>query len=410
MPEAIKIIKDYKQKLLNKEEIDINKYDSETQNIIVDYNKIVDNSYILRGERYLVGKNLSEDIDTITFGELTTEVKTKSQESDEIYSISNQRGFVKSVEYFNDYFEVEDKSKYNRVEYGTFAFNPARINVGSIALYENEMPGCISPMYKRFKIREEYTEKLDPKYLLAILKSEYAKSYINNKRTGVRGSVDLESLSDLKIPIPSKDKQNLISLKMNMLYSMNVAKENIKFTVLEDKDWPNVPITNLFEFEKGSQQITKNQNGEYSLVTTSSIIGSDHFDYDEEAICVPMISSKGHGVAELKNIFYINGKFCWGDILMVRRKKAGAEFNMKFYYYYLATYLDKYFTRLMTGTSNVGFTIDDMNGIEIPYPAIEEQNRIVEAGKKYEEVISNIEKLEEECNNQIDDMIKDMQQ
>ena len=70
-------------------------------------------------------------------------------------------------------------------------------------------------------------------------------------------------------------------------------------------------------FEKGTQQISKNKDGEYSLVTTASIVPSDHYDYDSEAICVPTISSKGHGVAELKRIFYANGKFCCGDILMV---------------------------------------------------------------------------------------------
>lgn len=409
LPEAKKIIMNYHNSLLNNEEIKEENIDSNVENIIVDYDKIINNSYILRGERYLVGKSLDENIEFISFGELTEEVKGKSEENDEIYSISNKRGFAKSADYFNEYFEVEDKSKYIRVSKGTFAFNPARINVGSIALFENDMPGCVSPMYKRFKIKSKYQEKILDKYLLALMKSDYAKEYINNKRTGVRGSVDLDGLKDLKVPIPGIDEQKLIASKITMLNSLNTTKEEIKYTVIENKEWKLVPITDLFEFEKGSQQISKNKEGEYSIVTTSTIAPSDHYDYDEEAICVPMISSKGHGVAELKNIFYVNGKFCCGDILMVMRKKAGAKFNMKFYYYYLSTYLDKYFTRLMTGTSNVGYTLDDIEGIMIPYPSIKEQDDIVEAGEKYETVITNLERLEEESNKQIDHMIEGMQ-
>lgn len=410
LPEATKIIKKYRDRLINGEIIEEKKIESSLQNVIVDLKKISNNSFILRGERYLVGKTLDENVNYIVFSELTEEVKIKSEENDEIYSISNQRGFVKSEEYFNDYFEVEDKSKYNRVIKGTFAFNPARLNVGSIALYENDLPGCVSPMYKRFKIRSKHEKKIIPKYLLALLKSDYAKSYINNKRTGVRGAVAFEELKDLKIPVPGIDEQKLIASKINMLDYLTITIEQIKYSVIENKEWKFIPITKLFEFEKGKQQISKNKSGEFSIVTTATISPSDRYDYDEEAICVPMVSSKGHGVAELKKIFYISGKFCCGDILMVIRKKKNSKVNMKFYYYYLSTYLDKYFTRLMTGTSNVGFTIDDIEGIEIPYPSIEEQNQIVKSGEKYEQVIDNLKKLEEECNTQIDNMIQEMQQ
>lgn len=409
LPEAKKIILKFHEDLANGNLIEQKSIESDVQNVIVSYDKIKNSSYLLRGERYLVGKTLNENVNHVLFGDITEEVKGKSEPQDTIYSISNKRGFIKSDDYFKDYFEVDDKEKYNRIVNGTFAFNPARINVGSIALYENDVPGCISPMYKRFKIKDDYLEKINPKYLLAIMKSEYARSFINNKRTGVRGSVDLDALSSLKIPVPNNDEQKIIASKMNMIEKLSESKDTIKFSVLEDDEWKKVPITELFDFEKGSQQISKNKTGKYSLVTTSSIVDSDHYDYDEEAICVPMISSKGHGVAELKKIFYINGKFCCGDILMVMRKKANTEFNMKFYYYYFSTYLDKYFTRLMTGTSNVGFTLDDVKNIEIPYPEINVQDRITNEGLKYEIVIQNIETLETECFNQIDQMISNMQ-
>lgn len=409
LPEAQRIIKEYHDMLIIGTDIQQEKMESDIQNIIVDTDRITENSYILRGERYLVGNSVDENIDHLLFGEITEEVKLASTLDDEIYSISNKNGFVKSSDFFNNYFEVDDKSKYIRVEKGVFAFNPARINVGSIALYENDAPGCISPMYKRFKIKDEYKDTINEKYLLALIKSDYAKAYINNKRTGVRGSVDLTNLAELKVPIPSIDEQKIIATKMNMIYSLNNTKDQIVYTVKESKSWEKVAIDTLFDFKKGNQQISKNKPGEYSIVTTSAIAPSDHYDYEDEAICVPMTSSKGHGVAELKRIFYINGKFCCGDILMVMRKKKDVTLNMKFYYYYLSTYLDKYFTRLMTGTSNVGFTIDDLKGIEIPYPRIEEQNRIAEDGKKYEKALDVLTNLEFECTKQIDDFISDME-
>ena len=243
------------------------------------------------------------------------------------------------------------------------------------------------------------------KYLLSILKSKYAKDYINRKRTGVRGSVDLNGLADLQIPIPNISEQKIISSKQDMNSSLSTSIEKINYTVTESDKWNIVPITELFEFEKGNQQISKNKDGEYSLVTTASIVPSDHYDYDSEAICVPTISSKGHGVAELKRIFYVKGKFCCGDILMVMLPKSEKKVNVKFYYYYLSTYLDKYFTRLMTGTTNVGFTIDDAKTISIPYPDIDEQNRIVAEAEKYEKAVESLNDIIEENNKTIDKLI-----
>jgi type I restriction enzyme S subunit len=61
---------------------------------------------------------------------------------------------------------------------------------------------------------------------------------------------------------------------------------------------------------KGTSPISKTRPGVYPLVTT----GEEHktadtFQFDAEAVCIPLISSTGHGHASLKWVHYQTGKF-----------------------------------------------------------------------------------------------------
>ena len=72
----------------------------------------------------------------------------------ESYSISNESGFVPQNEQFENGGTMSnaDKRLYYIVSPDSFAYNPARINVGSIARLKDYDKGIISPMYIVFKI------------------------------------------------------------------------------------------------------------------------------------------------------------------------------------------------------------------------------------------------------------------
>lgn len=95
-----------------------------------------------------------------------------------------------------------DFHNYKIVKPNQFAYNPSRINLGSIAL-RNEFDGkCIvSPMYVVFEVID--TEKLMPDYLLLWLsRSEFFRSTSFYASGSVRDTFGFDNMNDVEIPIP----------------------------------------------------------------------------------------------------------------------------------------------------------------------------------------------------------------
>ena len=68
-----------------------------------------------------------------------------------MFSVTNDRGFVPQSEQFEGRDMVgEDIKAYKIIHTNDFAYNPARINVGSIAIYTGEKPCMISSLYVCF--------------------------------------------------------------------------------------------------------------------------------------------------------------------------------------------------------------------------------------------------------------------
>ena len=63
---------------------------------------------------------------------------------------------VPSEEFFNKRVHSRDISRYLLVEQGDFAYNPARINIGSIGMLQDDVVGAVSPVYVVFRPRKEF--------------------------------------------------------------------------------------------------------------------------------------------------------------------------------------------------------------------------------------------------------------
>lgn len=103
-----------------------------------------------------------------------------------------------------------DFHNYKIVKPNQFAYNPSRINLGSIAL-RNEVDGkCIvSPMYVVFEVID--SEKLMPDYLLLWLsRSEFLRSTLFYASGSVRDTFGFDEMNDVAIPIPDISVQREI--------------------------------------------------------------------------------------------------------------------------------------------------------------------------------------------------------
>lgn len=106
-----------------------------------------------------------------------------------------------------------DLSKYLYIEENYFAYNPYRINVGSIGLTPEGVQGLVSPAYIVFKTKET----LLPEILFGFLKSFDGLQQINKLARGtVRKALRYDDLCEIELTVPSIEKQNeILNLKRN---------------------------------------------------------------------------------------------------------------------------------------------------------------------------------------------------
>ena len=93
-----------------------------------------------------------------------------------------------------------DFSNYKIVSPSQFAYNPSRINLGSIAIREGD--ACIvSPMYIVFEVSDP--GKLLPEYLyLWLSRSEFFRSTLFYASGSVRDTFDFSNMKEVAIPVP----------------------------------------------------------------------------------------------------------------------------------------------------------------------------------------------------------------
>ena len=139
-------------------------------------------------------------------------VKNHLDESIPVYSVTNDRGFCSG--YFNKDVASKDKTTYKIVPRGYFAYNPSRINVGSIAWQNSAERVIVSPLYVVFKV----SDKLDRQYLLHYLKSDVGMTFIKAHAAGsVRDSLKFSDLKELPIHVVPLEKQRKIARTLDKL-------------------------------------------------------------------------------------------------------------------------------------------------------------------------------------------------
>lgn len=111
---------------------------------------------------------------------------------------------------------------YKVVNKGDFAYNPSRINLGSIALCE--MNKCIiSPMYVVFKIKADASIGLLSEYLnLWFRRTEFQRSTLFFAAGSVRDTFDFNAMQNVRIPLPPLSVQQAI---VNIYNCANEAKK-----------------------------------------------------------------------------------------------------------------------------------------------------------------------------------------
>lgn len=165
-------------------------------------------------------------------------------------------------------------------------------------------------------------------------------------------------------------------------------------------EYTKVKIGDICRIEKGRTGIASAAQGEYPLVVTAEERKTcDEYQFDCEAVCIPLVSSSGHGKKSLKNVHYQSGKFALGSILCAVIPNNPQEVNARYLYQYLQFYKDTLLVPLMKGAANVSLSMRDIAKVEIPLPDFDTQAALaktfVEAQKKQKQLDAEFEKQTE---------------
>ncbi len=138
------------------------------------------------------------------------------------------------------------------------------------------------------------------------------------------------------------------------------------------------PLGELCTLVKGTSPISKTLRGPYPLVTTGEVHKTaDSFQFEDEAVCIPLISSTGHGHASLKRVHYQTGKFALANLLAAAFVKDRSALSAKFLARYLMFSKDRLIVPLMTGAANMSISVDRLATVPIEFPPLAEQEQIV---------------------------------
>ena len=162
--------------------------------------------------------------------------KNKDNKYSYVESVSNKFGFIAQNEQFEDRnVASNDTSNYYVIEKGVFAYNPSRLNVGSLALKQNDKVSLVSPLYECF------TTNQNQDFMLEWFQSkEFKRGTFSKYEGGVRNTLNFNNLSSIEIKLPSLESQSKIVKVLNCYNKMiNLELEK---------------LNKLLEFKKGLMQ------------------------------------------------------------------------------------------------------------------------------------------------------------
>lgn len=250
---------------------------------------------------------LPKEWDITRLGEFVEEVREKNKSNFQypVFTVSNQYGFVLSDEFFDKRVYSKKLNTYKIVRSDYFAYNPYRVNVGSLALLDQEV-GLVSPAYVVFRVSKP--EHLYPPFLYRLIKSPRYLDEIRRiamSRGSVRRSLSFRDLSDFQIPLPQLAEQRKIAY---FLSTVQTAIEKTEALIRATRELKKSLTKHLFTYGP----VTIDQAENMPLKETEIGLVPEGWD----VIRLGMVCQKTRQTDPRKNH---NLDFCYVDVSSISR-------------------------------------------------------------------------------------------
>ena len=314
--------------------------------------------------------------------------RNNGQKVERVLSVTNSQGFVNQDEYFEGTVHSADISNYKIVRKNQFAYNPSRVNVGSIDILKNYEEGALSPMYVIFEVDKD---KLLPEYFKYYFQTNrFYENVKNNTQGSVRNSLSFKSLADFDYLLPPIKEQEKIVEILKTIDSIiekyeNLLEEKNKFIksqfvkILKDKNIKKYSLNEIAQYWNGLTYSPSNVKENGMIVLRSSNIKNSKLNFEDiirvdcdvkeknivEENDILMCSRNGSSnlVGKVALIRDLNETMCFGAFMMIIRSKY-----YKFLYYYFQNSLFRKNISLETTTQINQITVSMLDKIEVPIP------------------------------------------
>ena len=204
--------------------------------------------------------------------------------------MTNSYGFTPSEAYFSKEVYSKELKTYKVVERNMIAFNPSRINVGSVALQDKADEVIVSPLYVVFSVDER---RLLPEYVVRFLKSKPGLRQIAARSIGtVRNNLKYDALCRMEMNLPSLEDQQTqlaalslvekqISAQKAMIsHLQSLAKS--RFVEMFGKElWQKKSIGDLaLDIRYGTSKKASNA-GKYTYLRMNNITDDGRLDFSD---------------------------------------------------------------------------------------------------------------------------------
>ena len=356
----------------------------------------------------------------------------------ESYSITNEDGFVPQNEHFENggTMKEADKSMYIIVSANSFAYNPARINVGSIGYKTDGEDVIVSSLYEVFKTIDD----IDDNFLWHWFKSPHLQRLIMKfQEGGVRLYFYYNKLCLGYISVPEYREQNRISQMLETLDSLITlhqrkydALKTMKKTLLSKmfpKDGEDVPeirfkgftdaweqrkLGNVAKYRNGkAHEQSVSENGKYVIVNSKFVSTNGEVQKFSCEQIEPLFKNEiAFVLSDVPNGRAIARTFLipHDDKYTLNQRIAGITPNETTDCYFLHLLMNRnhYFLRFDDGVKQTNLSVNDVMGFSTYYPLYKEQQLCGQFFKKIDNLITLHQRKLEELKNMKKTLLQQM--